>query len=176
MSIAISSVPEVGALPASIAVHRTARALHRLGAVREREGVSRRTVARRLNTTIAEVKRQEDETTDIPLSALYGWQEALQVPMSELLVDQGEPLASPIRDRAKMLRIMKTAVTILERSRQPSIQRTAQMLVEQLTELMPELEGVSPWPAVGKSRLPSEYGQAIHRRLPDEVFAFDETE
>jgi transcriptional regulator with XRE-family HTH domain len=146
------------------------RPLHRLGAVRLREGVSRRTIARRLKTSINDVKRQEDETEDLPLSALYKWQQVLEVPVTELLLDASEPLSSPVRNRAKMLRVMKTAVTMLERARQSSIQRLAQMLVEQLTELMPELEGVGPWPAVGKSRMPSEYGQVIQRRLPDEIF------
>jgi transcriptional regulator with XRE-family HTH domain len=127
-------------------------------------------VARRLKASVSDVKRQENETADVLLSTLYKWQEALEVPVSELLVESNEPLSSPVRNRAKMLRIMKTAVTILERTRQTSIQRLAQMLVEQLTELMPELEGVGPWPAVGKSRLPSDYGQVVHRRLPDELF------
>jgi hypothetical protein len=123
-----------------------------------------------LKSSVSDVKRQENETADLLLSTLYKWQEALEVPVSELLVESNEPLSSPVRNRAKMLRIMKTAVTILERTRQTSIRRLAQMLVEQLTELMPELEGVGPWPAVGKSRLPSDYGQVVHRRLPDELF------
>ena len=50
------------------------------------------------------------------------------------------------------------------------IQRMAQTLVEQLLDLMPELEGVGPWPAVGKSRLPSDYGQVVNRRMPDDLF------
>ena len=75
------------------------RPLQRLGAVRLREGVSRRTVARRLKTSINDVKRQEEETTDLPLSALYKWQQALEVPVTELLVDASEPLSSPVRTR-----------------------------------------------------------------------------
>jgi transcriptional regulator with XRE-family HTH domain len=180
MSTVLNSLPEVGshqdtvvALPFSPQQPQPAQEprLHRLATVRHREGISRRTVARRLKTSVGDVKRQENESADLLLSTLYKWQKALEVPVSELLVDSDEPLSSPIRNRAKMLRIMKTAVTILERSRQTSIRRLAQMLVEQLVELMPELEGVSPWPAVGKSRLPSDYGQVVHRRLPDHLFA-----
>jgi len=171
MSTVLSTIPEAGTHEAPVvAILRPSRRFHRLATVRLQEEISRRTVARRLGISIAEVKRQEDETTDLPLSALYKWQEGLDVPMSELLLEPEEPLSSPVRSRARMLRIMKTAVTILERTRQTPIRRMAQMLVEQLVELMPELEGVSPWPAVGKSRLPSEYGQVIHRRLPDEIF------
>jgi transcriptional regulator with XRE-family HTH domain len=170
MSIVIDTFVEARDSPAAVPVPPRSRPLHRLGAVRRREGVSRRTVARRLNTSINHVKQQEDETADLPLSALYKWQEALEVPLSELLVDAADPLASPVRHRAKMLRVMKTAETIRQRARQTSVQRLGQMLVEQLIELMPELEGVGPWPAVGKSRQPSDYGQAVHRRLPDELF------
>jgi transcriptional regulator with XRE-family HTH domain len=127
-------------------------------------------MARRMNTTVGDVKRQENEEADVLLSTLYKWQKALEVPTSELLVESDEPLASPVESRAKLLRIMKTAVTILERTKQTPIRRMAQMLVEQLTDLMPELEGVSPWPAVGKSRLPSDYGQVVHRRMSDDLF------
>jgi hypothetical protein len=61
---------------------------------------------------------------------------------------------------------MKTAVTILQRSRQPGIRRMAEVLVNQLTEMMPELKGVGPWPSVGRRRTSEELGQVVHRRLP----------
>ena len=171
MSGVLSSIPEAGTHPAGmVALPTPGRPLHRLGTVRRREGISLRTMARRLDTTVGDVKRQENEEADLLLSTLYEWQKALEVPTSELLVESDEPLSSPVESRAKLLRIMKTAVTILERTRQTSIRRMAQMLVEQLTDLMPELEGVSPWPAVGKSRLPSDYGQVVHRRLSDDLF------
>ena len=171
MSTVVNPVTDVSSPPAPLVRMPTSkRPLQRLGAVRSREGITRRTVARRLKTSINDIKRQEDETTDILLSTLYQWQEVLEVPMSELLVGVEEPLSSPVKKRAELLRIMKTVVTILERTGETPIRRMAQTLVEQLIELMPELEGVSPWPAVGKSRLPSEYGQTIHRRLPDELF------
>ncbi len=177
MSTVITSLPHVGSQPeAAIGPPGNHRPLHRLGTVRRREGVSRRTVARRLKTSISDVKRQENEAADLSLSTLYKWQEALQVPVSELLTEADEPLSSPVKSRPNMLRVMKTAVTILERARQTSIRRLSQMLVEQLTELMPELEGVSPWPAVGKSRMPSDYGQVVHRRLPDEIFVRSDDE
>jgi transcriptional regulator with XRE-family HTH domain len=176
MSTAIGMTAEVGTDSASISIPAVGPPLHRLGTIRRREGISRRTIARRLRTGINEVKRQEDETADLLLSTLYQWQEVLEVPIWELLVDSHEPFSSPVRSRAKMLRVMKTAVTILQRTQQTSIRRLAQMLVEQLTELMPELEGVGPWPAVGKSRQPSDYGQAVHRRVPDELFVSLEDE
>ncbi len=46
------------------------RPLHRLGTVRRLQGISRRTVARRLNTEIATVRLDERETADMLLSKL----------------------------------------------------------------------------------------------------------
>ena len=63
-----------------------------------------------------------------------------------------EPLSAPVMKRAQMVRLMKTAQAILERSSQPSIRRMAQTMTEQLIEIMPELADVGPWHAVGKRR------------------------
>ena len=141
------------------------RPLHRLAQIRRREGISRRTVARRLNTDVAGVRGQEKEDADMLLSTLYRWQEALGVPVTELLVDSNDPLSTPVLKRAQMVRLMKTARTILQRTHQLSIQRMAQMLIEQLLEIMPELQCVTPWHAVGQRRTRTELGQAARRRL-----------
>ncbi len=61
---------------------------------------------------------------------------------------------------------MKTASAILQRSQQLSIRRMAQVLVEQLIELMPELAEVSPWNAVGQRRTLSETGKAAAHCIP----------
>jgi len=119
-----------------------------------------------MKVSVREVARQEQATTDVPLSTLYKWQQALEVPVAELLVDNDLPLSRPVKERSQLLRVMKTAVTILERSRQPAIQRMAQVLVDQLLEMMPELEGVGPWPAVGRRRRSDEPGQIACRPLP----------
>jgi len=145
------------------------RPLHRLAAVRRLQGISRRTLARRLNTDVSTVKKQEQQTADIALSTLYEWQQVLEVPLTELLVDNDEPLSGPVLKRARMVRLMKTAAAILQRSQQPSIQRMARMLVDQLIEMMPELEGVSPWHAVGRRRTQNELGQAAQRRVSSET-------
>jgi transcriptional regulator with XRE-family HTH domain len=144
--------------------------LHRLASVRRLQGVSRRTIARRLNVDIATVKRQEEETNDMPLSLLYQWQALLDVPAAELLVDSGECLSGPVLERARMIRIMKSVLSILERSNQPAVKRMAQNLVEQLVELMPELKGVSAWHAVGQRRRLDEYGRAAERRISRDMF------
>jgi transcriptional regulator with XRE-family HTH domain len=146
------------------------RPLHRLAAVRRLQGVSRRAIARRLNVDIATVKAQECETNDLPLSVLYQWQEMLEVPVTELLVESEEPLSPPIQHRARMVRVMKTVLAILERSSQVGVKRMAENLVAQLTEVMPELKGVSAWHAVGQRRRLDEYGRAAERRFTPDCF------
>ena len=60
-------------------LHAESRLLHRLATVRRLQGISRRTVARRMNVEVSEIRRQEEETADLPLSKLYEWQKALEV-------------------------------------------------------------------------------------------------
>lgn len=172
MSIADYSIPGTGAgfgLPSQ--VPRMGRPLHRLRDVRRMQGISRRTVARRLKVDVSTVKSQEDSSTDLCLSILYDWQSVLQVPVEELLVEAEDQLSSPILRRARMVRLMKTALAILERAQQQGIRRMAQMLVDQLLELMPELAGVGPWHAVGKRRTQDELGEVVNRRLSPEALA-----
>lgn len=140
--------------------------LHRIAAVRRHQGVSRRILSRRLKLDVSHVKWQEREDSDMLLSALYKWHRALEVPVSELLVETGEPLSAPVMKRAQMLRLMKTVVAIQQRAQQPSIRRMAEMLVQQVLEIMPELEGVGPWHAVGQRRTMDEVGRAAERCLP----------
>ncbi|MGO8690450.1 MAG: helix-turn-helix domain-containing protein [Thermoguttaceae bacterium] len=144
--------------------------LHRLAAVRRLQGVSRRAIARRLNVDVAEIRRQENERSDLPLSKLYEWQKALEVPVGELLVESEDTLSEPLMKRAQLVRLMKTALAIMEQAEQEPIHRMAQTLIDQLVEMMPELRGVSPWHAVGKRRRLDELGAAAQRGLSEEVF------
>ena len=172
MSIMDYSVPQAGTKYAAAGkVPNADRPLHRLHKVRRLQGISRRTVARRLKTDVSQVKSQENETADILLSTLYQWQDVLEVPVEELLVEAGDELSPPVMKRAQMVRLMKTALAILKRTQQSTIQRMAQTLVDQLTELMPELEGIGAWHAVGKRRTQDELGQAAHRQLCPDALA-----
>ena len=143
------------------------RALHRIADARRRQGISVRSAARRLQTSMDQVRRQEEPTCDMPLSELYRWQHALEVPVTELLVDSDAPLSEPVLTRARLLRIMKTVRAIKESCNTPSIQRFATMLEQQLIELMPELKDVSPWHSVGQRRGPDELGRTAERIFPD---------
>lgn len=151
-------------------LHANGRLLHRLATVRRLQGISRRTVARRMNVEVSEIRRQEEETADLPLSKLYEWQKALDVPVAELLVESDDSLSQPLMQRAQMVRLMKTALAILEQADQEAVRLMAQTLVDQLVEVMPELRGVSAWHAVGKRRRLDELGIAAERSLSDDVF------
>lgn len=170
MSMVDLNAPSVAPVPEEVGLPDGGQPLHRLGIVRRRQGVSRRTVARRLNTDVSAVREQEKATTDLSLSTLYKWQKALEVPVAELLVESEAPLSDPVQKRAQLVRLMKTALSIRESAREPSVQRMAETLVGQLMQMMPELEHVSPWHAVGQRRRLDEYGVAAQRRLSCECF------
>jgi transcriptional regulator with XRE-family HTH domain len=144
--------------------------LHRLAAVRQQQGISRRTVARRLNIDLTTVRAQEAETTDLSLSQLYEWQKVLEVPLGELLIEADDSLSPPVLLRSQLVRLMKSALAIQENAKQETIHRMVQTLIDQLLAIMPELAGVGPWHAVGQRRRLDELGVAAERRLSDDVF------
>jgi transcriptional regulator with XRE-family HTH domain len=156
--------------PHDAAVSLIGQPLHRIGTVRRLQGISRRTVARRLNVEVSQVKLQELATSDMLLSRLYEWQRALEVPVTELLVEPGESLSPPVLERAQLVRVMKTVLSILEEAEQEPIRRMAQTLVEQLVTMMPELASVSSWHAIGHRRRRDDLGVAAERRLSDDLF------
>jgi len=141
--------------------------LHRVRTVRLQQGVSLRSAARQIGTDIRSLRLQEQESTDLRLSDLRKWQKALDVPLAELVEDSDAPLSRPVMERARMIRLMKTAAAIHERA-PVAIQRMAQMLVEQLVEVMPELKDVSPWHQFGQRRSLDEYGRVVERQISDE--------
>lgn len=144
--------------------------LHCIANVREQQGMSLRSVARRMEMDVSELKLLERETTDMTLSTLYKWQAALDVPVASLLVEQDDPLSEPVLKRARMIRLMKTAAALLERADSKPIERLATMLIEQLVEIMPELKDVSAWHAVGQRRSLDECGRIAEQTLPDDWF------
>ena len=144
--------------------------LHRIADVRRRQGISARRAARRMHTSIDQVRRQEEPENDMLLSELLRWQKALDVPLADLLVENDGPLSEPIMTRARLLRIMKTVRAIKETATSSSIQRFATMLEQQLIELMPELKDVSAWHSIGQRRSPGELGRTAERVLPDNFF------
>ncbi|MBI2825791.1 MAG: hypothetical protein HYX69_13985 [Planctomycetia bacterium] len=145
-------------------------ALHRVAAVRRQQGISLRGLARQLRTSIRDLEQEEVETTDLRLSRIYWWQRVLEVPVVELLIDSNSPLSAPVMERARLVRIMKTAAAIAEKAEATSIKRLAETLATQLVELMPELEGVSPWHTVGQRRTLDELGRIAERPYSEEIW------
>jgi transcriptional regulator with XRE-family HTH domain len=148
-----------------------ARPLHRIADARRRQGVSLRSVARRLNKSAEQVRRLEDPSSDMLVSELYEWQQALEVPIMDLLVDNDAPLSEPVLARARLLKIMKTVRAIRETTKCVSIDRMASMLEQQLIEVMPELKEVSAWHSVGQRRSHDELGRTAERVIPDSFFS-----
>ena len=159
--VPVTPVPSGSAAP---------RPLHRIADARRRQGISVRSAARRMQTSMEQVRRQEHPTCDMLLSELLRWQQALEVPLAELLMDSDAPLSEPVMTRARLVRIMKTARAIKESAVSPSIQRFSSMLEQQLIELMPELHDVSAWHSVGRRRSPDELGRTAERVFPDTYF------
>jgi hypothetical protein len=81
MSIAHDNIPfdsTYGHLPLPpISVPTEKRPLHRIADVRRRQGISVRSAARRMHTSIDQVRRQEDPATDMLLSELLRWHPAV---------------------------------------------------------------------------------------------------
>ena len=144
--------------------------LHRIAAVIEQEGITPRVLADRLGTTPSNVVKQSNPRCDMLLSDLYRWQEALRVPVSELLVETGDDLSSPILLRTRLLKLMRYVRTIQEQSGEESIQTIAQQLAEKLMEIMPELKETAAWPSVGQRRTADELGAIAYNVVPSELF------
>ena len=141
------------------------RPLQRLAEVRRQEGITRRTVARRLGLSLGQVEEQEDPSSDILLSDLLRWQQALDVPVAELLTEPDCKLSTPVQLRARLLLIMKTVRSIQQRAHNAPLQRLVETLISQMVEMMPDLKDTAPWPTIGRRRRKHELGQAFFRRL-----------
>jgi len=144
------------------------KSLQKLSAARRRQGLSVRCVAQRLGRTVNEVRAQEDERADLLLSELYRWQQALEVPIEELLAEPDDSLSPRVLMRAQLLRVMKTAVAIRRQARSEGERRLGRLLFDQLLEIMPELKEVSAWPAVGHRRRADEIGRIGENPIPDD--------
>ena len=144
-------------------------ALHRLADARRQEHISRYNVAHRLGITVQDVRRLECKTTDLPLSVLHQWANVLGLPVAELVEEPNDSLSTPLLHRARLVRVMKTTMAILQRSGDPRTRRLAQTMVDQLIEIMPELRGTKVRAGNKRCRL-DELGIAAERRLSEKTF------
>jgi hypothetical protein len=157
-------------LNASIARPIEQPVFHRIAEVRRQQDVSVRTLARRMKMSDDLVRQQEAETCDLPLSDLYKWQAALEVPVVELLMEPGSSLSPHVKCRAALLKVMKTVRSMEEHVGSGPVGFLVQGLVAQLTEMMPELASVDAWPAVGKRRTGSEISPLEERVISAGLF------
>ena len=123
-----------------------------------------------MNVDVSVVRWQEKETRDLPLSVLYQWQKVLGVPMAELFAEPDDSLSQPLVERAQLVRLMKTAMSVLELADCHATRRIGQELVDQLREVMPELGGVVAWHAVGERRRLDELGMTALRTMPNRAY------
>lgn len=141
---------------------KSARPLHFIASTLRKQNATLAGCARRLGLTPSEAAAQIRPDADLSLSQLYAWRAVLDVPTSELLPLENV-VPDPIRNRALLLRTMKTARQLEDLARGTRLAPAVASLVDQLIELMPELAEVPAWPTVGQSRAPRELGNATRR-------------
>ncbi len=140
-----------------------AKCYHRIAEVRQQQGLSLRTISRRTGLDVKELRRQENPATNLTLAQLHAWQKALEVPLVDLLEDESDLLSRPVKERAQMVRIMKTVVSLGEVCESNvRLSRLTTMLREQVLSLMPELSEIGGWPQCGSRRGPDVMGRIFH--------------
>ncbi len=168
----------IPALPnSSMCVETTAYASaelrNRVAVVREQQGISQRTMARRLGLDLKAYQALEAPDADLLLSQLAALQVALDVPLVDL-VEDSQALSRPVAERAKMIKVMKTAAAMRETPSSARIERMVHTLCDQLIDVMPELAEVSGWPQYGSRRGQSALGKALSQPISTADLGFPE--
>lgn len=159
----ITQASLAGASSASRSEVQEPACFHRIAEVRDQQGLSLRTISRRTGIDIKELRRQEQPTCNLTLRQLRVWQKALEVPLVDLLEDESDVLSRPVKERAQMVRIMKTVVSLGEVCQgNLRLSRLTTMLREQLLQLMPELAEIGGWPQCGSRRGSDVMGRIFH--------------
>lgn len=153
-----TAAPSASAEWPSVQIH------NRIAQVREQQGISQRTMARRMRIDLKSYQILERTETDLRHSQLIALQAALEVPMVDLLEDT-QTLSRPVAERAKMIKVMKTAAALRETPSNARVERMVETLCEQLVDVMPELAEVSSWPQYGSRRGSSAIGKALAQQI-----------
>lgn len=152
---------------------RNAARLHRIAEVRAQQGLSLRSISRRIGVDVRELKQQEQPNCNLTLEQLYQWQEALEVPVENLLVDRDQDLSESVQTRAALIKVMKTVVALREVATSTRVVRMTEMLKEQLLEMMPELADVGGWPNYGSRRPLDQLGRIASNPIPVQSLSID---
>ena len=148
--------------------------MHLIATVRKREKVSLARFARKMRMSKREAKRLDDEFRDVPLSTVYRAAAALQVPITELLLGTHEFQSPFIRQRAGLVRAMKTVEALRVASTDEKTLRFAENLRNQLVAIMPELSEIKAWPQYGSIRGFDDMGRITTRIIPADLVPADE--
>ena len=141
------------------------KCFHRLKSARLTAELSLRSVAKRMSVPIGTARAEEEGACDLRLSDLSRWQRVLQVPLSELLVEPTiAGLSEPVRQRACLIRLARTANTLLKKCSRGANRRLASRMVDEVEELMPGVKEIGTWQEVGVQRTLDELG-----RTADEI-------
>lgn len=127
----------------------------RLKEARVLAGVSLRSVARKTGIPIATL-RQQEESDDISLRDLCLWQDALGVPLSELVHDTPERTDDVLRMRAGLIQLMRSVKSLQSGKLTERQDAIVQNMAAELEAMMPELAHIKSWP------------QSVGRRRPDQ--------
>ncbi|MEC9095330.1 MAG: helix-turn-helix domain-containing protein [Planctomycetota bacterium] len=149
----------------SLPVEQADHPVNRIAFVREQQEMTLRSVARHTGLDVRTLRKQEKPTANLTLTELANWSKALDVPAANLLEEPESTLENPVKKRAAMVRIMRSAMSIHDEADSEKMSALAQTLVSQLVDLMPELDGLAAWPQYGQRRGPDEVGRVAEQPL-----------
>jgi len=95
-------------------------------------------------------QRQEDPTYNLDLTQLRAWQKALDVPIAELIEEPDKEFSPLIQSRTQIFKLGKTVASVLKTTEEKDTRILAEMMQEQLAEIMPEAAEADAWQ--GKAR------------------------
>ena len=137
---------------------------------RLREGKSLRSVARSMRKPMSLVRRQEEGLCELTIADVYRWRDALKIPLSEVLQTPRMALQERIRQRACLVRVLKTAKFMIGELDDEVARELAQTLVDEIQSALPEYEEIAAWPKGRPSNAPGKVAEEISTSewlLPD---------
>ena len=96
----------------SLPVEQADRPVNRIAFVREQQEMTLRSVARQTGIDVRTLRKQEKPTANLTLTELAKWSKALDVPVVNLIEEPESTLDNPVKKRAAMVRIMRSAMSI----------------------------------------------------------------
>ena len=111
---------------------------HRLRTVRQQQCVSLRDIAERTGVSVHTASQEENGEIDLSLSRLFAWQQALEVPIAELLVNY--QFSGENEEQRSVSKAIQLAKQALQRSDSPDVRAVTQAVVDELVNLSALLE------------------------------------